>query len=184
MKKVGKVVLYAVTILLLGVFSQEGIRAEEADGKRYSRTYSVLSANVGNSYVRLGFVELLKLQPGSDEAIKVAMGIKLLKPDIMVLIEAYDKDQVEDICSSTGESYFVSDGQYDFVCVKDSIIAKSDGKPDINYTPMPGSEDNSVGYVDVGLKDENGRKVRLFYVHFPSPSVTWELPEHEEHKKR
>jgi hypothetical protein len=80
------------------------------------------------------------------------------------------------------EVYSIHGADHDFICVRKEILAsKQDGTPEIEHVQMSPSahqdiwEGNSVGYIDVGLNDEDGRKVRLFYVHFPSPQIRWSL---------
>ncbi len=181
MRKSCKIVFCVGAILLFGVFSQDETMAGEAVVRYYSRPYSVLSANVGNSRPlglpgALGDYEIiLKLQ----DADYVIPEIVRLKPDIMILIETLCRSQVRNICQATKEEYDVHGPtpprDYDFICVKNAIGDV------IKHKPMPGGNGNSVGYVDVRLKDEGGRKVRLFYVHFPSPGGGWTVDLHKAH---
>ena len=187
-------------ILLFGIFIQEKIKAQENDGNYYSRSYSVLSANVGNSRIKEGFnvllekllrlypdtklEQLLKLLPDSDEEKKVTEEIRLLKPEILILIEAFSETQVEYMTFDSENrraAYSIHGGPYDFICVRNDIGDV------VKHEQMNEGQGDSVGYVDVALKDENGRKVvRLFYAHFPSPfpklPVVWGIKEHEAHK--
>lgn len=149
----------------------------------YSRPYSVIAANVGNSSVGVPLfrADRLKLRPGSDEENKVKEEIQRLKPDILILVEAYDKAQVQQICAASQLGYTVSGGPYDYIAIKNDIIVKQNGKLDIVHKQIVNNEGNSIGYVNVGLKDADGRKVRLFYVHFPSSRGPFSEKENQTH---
>ena len=175
MRRSSNIVLCVVAILLLEILIQQKAMAGEAGGRYYStRAYSVLSANVGNMSPIKELIEgtgsRYKLLYGSREEKRVCEGIKRLEPDILILLETASSGQILVTWDFPDKPYFVYGGPYDFIYVKKDIVADRGHtkEPDIEHLGMERSDGNSVGYVEVALKYEGGRKVRLFYVHFPS----------------
>lgn len=162
--RAGKLVVLATVVILSSViFGQQEIKPSGPKRRYYSKTYTVLSANVGNSNP---LEEERKYKLHDDLVPRVKEEIQRLKPDILILLEVANENQIKDICTnSEGQlEYWIYGESYNFLCIRKNI-----GEV-INFQQT--SADNKalhIGYLDLMLKNEDiPRKVRLFFVYLPS----------------
>jgi len=142
--------------------------------------YRVLTANVGNKSKEQFRLKLPPNQRG-ERLIRDRIGV--LKPDICVIIEAYNRDQVERLMSRTGKPYAIFGGPYDFLCINKDVVATNPLGNGEWILPCPDSADLDLGsdsgcktsYVDLVFK-EDSRPARIIYTHFVGfLSSTWQV---------
>jgi len=136
--------------------------------------FRVFSANVGTSNP-LDLDKIFKLPRNSPEEAAVTLTLKDLKPDIAVLLEVSDIDQVDLLLSETGKEYFIEGGPFDFICINKAIV-KGDFLDDklfleghggwlIDYIGI-----KFTGFVKFRLKGTN-QSVQVFYTHPPADNA-------------